>query len=226
MNKTLKWILIIVAILAVAFFGYKKIAADRDKGTVKVTTEKAAKRTIIETVNASGKIFPEVEVKISPDISGEVTELNVEEGDSVRRGQVLARIYADIYALQRDEAASRVNQSKATVDNGSAALDAVKANLNQAKQSYDRNKELFDQKVISKAELEQYETTYKTAQANYNAAQQNIKGLEAGVETARTGLTSANKNLGRTTLVAPMDGVISSLKIKKGERVAGNSFNV
>jgi len=195
MNKKLKWILIIVAVLALLFFGYKAIKGNGDKGTVKVTTEKAAKRTIIETVNASGKIYPEVEVKISPDISGEITELNVEEGDSVKRGQVLARIYADIYALQKDEAASRVNQSKATVDNSSAALEAVRANLNQAKQSYDRNKELFDQKVISKAELEQFETTYKTAQANYNAAQQNIKGLEAGVETAKTGFTSRKTNV-------------------------------
>lgn len=226
MNKTLKWVLIIIAALVVLFIGYKMMSGSGDADAIKVVTEKASKRTIVETVNASGKIYPEVEVKISPDISGEVTELNVEEGDSVRRGQVLARIYADIYALQRDEAASRVNQSKATVDNSSAALESLKANLDQAKQSYDRNKGLFDQKVISKAELEQFETTYKSAQANYNAARQNIRSLEAGVETARTGLTSANKNLGRTTLIAPMDGVISSLKVKKGERVAGNSFNV
>ncbi|HEX7844473.1 MAG TPA: efflux RND transporter periplasmic adaptor subunit [Chitinophagaceae bacterium] len=226
MNKTLKRILIGLGIVAALFIIVKMMNKGGDKGVIKVATEKAAKRTIIETVNAPGKIYPEVEVKISPDISGEITELNVAEGDSVKRGQVLARVYADIYALQRDEAASRVNQSRATVDNSSAALEALKANLDQAKQTYDRNKKLFDDKVISKAELEQFETTLKSAQANYNAAQQNIKSLEAGVETARTGLTSANKNLGRATLTAPMDGVISSLKIKKGERVAGNSFNI
>ena len=106
-----------------------------DKGGIKVSTEKATKRTIIETVNASGKIYPEVEVKISPDISGEITELNVEEGDSVKKGQVLARIYADIYALQRDEAASQVNQSQATVQTVKPQLEALKANLDQAKQS-------------------------------------------------------------------------------------------
>ena len=167
-----------------------------------------------------------MEVKISPDISGEVTELNVEEGDSVRKGQVLARIYADIYALQRDEAASRVNQSSATVDNSKAALEALKATLDQAQQTYDRNKTLFDDKVISKAELEQYETTLRSAQANYNAAQQNIRSLQASVQASQVGLNKANKDLSRTTLLAPMDGVISSLKIKKGERVAGNSFNV
>jgi HlyD family secretion protein len=192
----------------------------------KVAVEKTVKRTIVETVNASGKIYPEVEVKISPDISGEVTELNVAEGDSVRKGQVLARIYADIYALQRDAAASRVTQTNATVDNSTAALDALKATMESAQQNYDRNKKLFDDKVISKAELEQYETTLRSAKANYTAAQSNIRGLQATVRSSQTELTKANKDLSRTVLVAPMDGVISSLKIKKGERVAGNSFNI
>ncbi len=225
MNKTLKWILIIVGILGGLFALAKVFGGDGDK-TEKVAVEKAAKRTIIETVNASGKIYPEVEVKISPDISGQITELTVEEGDSVRKGQTLAKIYADIYALQRDEAASRVNQSAATVDNSKAAIEALKANLDLAQQSYDRNRTLFDQKVISKSELEQFETTLKSAQANYNAAQQNIRGLQAGVQSSQTGLSKANKDLSRTTIVAPMDGVISSLKVKKGESVAGNSFNV
>src|SRR6186713_531074 len=226
MNKKVKWILIILGVLIAILIIGKLMTGGGDKGGVKVSTEKAARRTITETVNASGKVYPEVEVKISPDISGEVVELNVEEGDSVKRGQVLARIFADIYALQRDEAASRVNQSAATVENSKASLEALQANLDQAKQAYDRNKKLYDDKVISRSEFEGFETTYKSAQANYNAAKQNIKGLEAGVQTAQTGLSSANKNLGRTTLVAPMNGVISSLSIKKGERVAGNSFSI
>ena len=225
MNKTVKWILIVLGAVIVLLIVGKVLMGRGDEG-IKVATEKAAKRTIIETVNASGKIYPEVEVKISPDISGEITELDVDEGDSVKKGQVLARIYADIYALQRDEAASRVSQSQSTVANSEAGLEALKANLDQAKQMYDRNKTLFDQKVISKAELENYETTYRSAQANYNAAQQNIKSLKAGVQTAQTGLSSANKNLDRTTLTAPMSGVISSLKVKKGERVSGNSFTL
>lgn len=225
MSKTVKRILFALLALIVLLVAYQLLAGKEDEG-VKVTTEKATRRTITETVNASGKIYPEVEVKISPDISGEVVELNVQEGDSVKRGQVLARIFADIYALQRDEAASRVNQSEAVVENSKAALESLKANLDLARQNYERNKKLFEDKVISRAELENYETTYKSALANYNAALQNIKGLQAGVQTAQTGLSSANKNLGRTTLVAPMNGVISSLSIKKGERVAGNSFSI
>ena len=224
MKKSLKWILIILGVLAVVFVA-AKILGGGDKGT-KVTSEKSAKRTIIETVTASGNIYPEVEVKISPDISGEITELNFEEGDSVRKGQVLARIFADIYALQRDDAASQVNRSQATVANSNAALEALKASLDQSKLAYDRNKTLFDQKIISQSELEQFETTYRSALANYNAARENIRSLQAGVQSSQTGLNKANKDLSRTVLTAPMDGVISSLKVKKGERVAGNSFNV
>ncbi len=224
MNKKLKWTLISVGVVAVGFIIVKNMTAGPK--TEKVAVEKAVKRTIVESVNASGKVYPEIEVKISPDIAGQITELNVEEGDSVKKGTVLARIYADIYALQRDEAASRVNQSVATVDNGKASLESLKSSLDFAKQTLDRNKQLYDQKVISKAELEQYESSYRSALANYNAAMQNIKGLQANVQSTQTGLNKANKDLSRTTIIAPMDGVISSLKVKKGESVAGSGFNV
>lgn len=224
MNKKLKWFLIIFGVLAILFL-LKTQMGSRDK-TTKVAVEKAAKRTIIETVNASGKVYPEIEVKISPDISGQITELFVEEGDTVKKGKVLARIYADIYALQRDEAAARVNQSKATVDNSKANLESLQSSLDLARQNYERNKTLYDQKVISKAELDVFENNVRMAQAAYNAALQNIRSLQAGVQSTQTGLSKASKDLGRTTIVAPMDGVISSLKVKKGESVAGSSFNV
>ena len=225
MNKTVKWILIVLGIVAVVFAGLKVLGNTNDK-SLKVTAEKSKRTTIIETVNASGKVYPEVEVKISSDVSGEVVELNVQEGDSVRRGQVLARIYADIYASQRDEAQARVSQSQATVANSQAGLEALKAQLDQAKTTYDRNKQLYDEKVISKAEFEQFETALRSAQSQYNAAQQNIRSLQANTQSVRTSLVAANKNLGRTIITAPMDGVVSSLSVKKGERVAGNSFSV
>lgn len=224
MNKKLKWTLITLGILLIAFVIGKKMTAGPQ--TEKVAVEKAVRRTIVESVNASGKVYPEIEVKISPDIAGQITELFVEEGDSVKKGKVLAHIYADIYALQRDEAASRVNQSVATVDNSKASLEALKASLDLAKQTLARNKILYDQKVISKAELEQFESSVRSAEANYNAAQQNIKGLQANVQSTQTGLSKANKDLSRATIIAPMDGVISSLKVKKGESVAGSGFNV
>lgn len=222
MNKTVKWVLISLGALIVILIGAKLLAGPKNDG-VKVTVEKVQSRTIVETVTASGKIYPEVEVKVSPDISGEIVELNVQEGDSVRRGQVLARIYADIYSSQRDEASARVLQSQATVANSSASLEALKAQLEQDRQTYNRNKQLFDEKVISQAEFEQFETKYRTSQAQYNAALQNIRSLQAGVQSAQTQLGAANKNLGRATLVAPMNGVISMLAVKKGERVVGTA---
>ena len=221
MNKKVKWILIGLGLI-VLLVGGKILAGSSDK-EVKVTAEKVARKTIIETVNASGKVYPEIEVKISSDVSGEITELNVQEGDSVTRGQLLARIYADIYASQRDEASARVAQSQATVANSRAALEALKAQLDQDRTVYNRNKDLYDQKVISKAEFEQYETKYRASQAQYNAALQNIRSLSAAVASAQTQLGAANKNLGRTTILAPMNGVISQLNVKKGERVVGTA---
>ena len=223
MNKTVKWILIILGILIALLIVGKLIAGKGDDG-VKVSTEKAAKRTIIETVNATGKVYPEVEVKISPDISGQITELNVQEGDSVKKGQVLARIYADIYATQRDQAAAAVNQQQAMTANSQSQLDALKATMDQAERTYNRQKQLLDDKVISKAEFEQSESGYLSAKANYNAAIQSIKGNQASIQSAQANLARANKDLSRTTLTAPLYGVISSLSVKNGERVAGNSF--
>ena len=223
MNKTVKWILIILGILIAMLVVGKLIAGKRDDG-VKVSTEKAAKRMIIETVNATGKVYPEVEVKISPDISGQITELNVQEGDSVKKGQVLARIYADIYATQRDQAAAAVNQQQAMTANSQSQLDALKATMDQAERTYNRQKQLLGDKVISKAEFEQSESGYLSAKANYQAAIQSIKGNQASIQSAQANLARANKDLSRTTLTAPMNGVISSLSVKNGERVAGNSF--
>jgi len=223
MNKTVKWILIILGILIAVLIVGKLIAGKGDAG-IKVSTEKATKRMIIETVNATGKVYPEVEVKISPDISGEITELNVLEGDSVKKGQVLARIYADIYATQRDQAAAAVNQQQAMTANSQSQMDALKASMDQAERTYNRQKQLLDDKVISKAEFEQAESAYLSAKANYNAALESIKGNKASIASAQANLSRANKDLSRTTLIAPMNGVISSLSVKKGERVAGNSF--
>lgn len=223
MTKTVKWILIILGILIAVLVVGKLIAGKGDDG-VKVSTEKATKRMIIETVNATGKIYPEVEVKISPDISGQITELNVQEGDSVKKGQVLARIYADIYATQRDQAAAAVNQQQAMTANSQSQLDALKATMDQAERTYNRQKQLLEDKVISKAEFEQAESAYLSAKANYNAAIEAIKGGKAGIVSAQANLARANKDLSRTTLTAPMNGVISSLSVKNGERVAGNSF--
>jgi HlyD family secretion protein len=226
MSKKLKWIIGILVILIVLLVVLSKAGVlGKDEG-IKITAEKAATRDITETVTATGKVFPEVEVKVSPDISGEIVELNVEEGDTVHRGQVLAKIYADIYASQRDEAAAVVAQSQAQVLNSKAQLGALKATLDQTESAYKRQKTLLDQKVISQSEFETAQQAYESAKANYQAAQSGIQANQANVQNAMAGLTRANKDVGRATITAPMDGVVSLLSVKKGERVAGNSFNI
>ncbi|MBL7768635.1 MAG: efflux RND transporter periplasmic adaptor subunit [Flavipsychrobacter sp.] len=223
MNKKLVWILVIVVILIIALFGLKQAGVIGGEEGIKVTTEKVAKRTIIETVNASGKVYPEVEVKVSSDISGEIVELMVEEGDSVRKGQVLAKIFADIYLTQRDQVAASVRQQQALVDNSQAQLEALQSALSQAEAQFRRQEQLMKEKVISRAEFEQAENSYNTARANYNAGLQTIRANQASVASTRANLESANKNLGRTTIQAPMNGVISLLAVKKGERVVGTA---
>ena len=226
MSKKLKWIIIILVIVVVALIALSKSGAFGGDEGLKVTAEKAATRNITEIVTASGKVFPEIEVKVSPDISGEIVELNVQEGDTVKRGQVLAKIYADIYASQRDMAAADVSRSEALVSNANAQLDALKATLDQAESAYNRQKTLLDQKVISQSEFEQAQQAYLSAKANYTAAQQNINANRAAVQSSVANLNKASKDVSRTTLTAPMDGVISLMSVKKGERVAGNSFNI
>ncbi|MEP6597385.1 MAG: efflux RND transporter periplasmic adaptor subunit [Ginsengibacter sp.] len=224
MSKKLKWVIISLVVLIILLVVLKKTGVlGKEEGT-KITAEKVVRRSIVETVNASGKIYPEIEVKMSPDISGEIVELNVEEGDSVKRGQVLARIYGDIYATQRDQAAAIVSQQQAQVANASASIGAMQATLDQAKKSYDMQKELYDEKVISANEFNTADAAYKSALANFNAAKQGIVGNQAGVQSARAALSKANKDISRATLVAPMDGVISLLNVKKGERVVGSSM--
>lgn len=216
----------IIAILVISIVGYFLYANSNKQEGTKVSAAQVTVGTITETVTASGKIFPEVEVKVSPDISGEIVELNINEGDTVKKGQVVAKIYADIYASQRDQANAGVLQAKAQVANSKAQLGSLQATLNQAKNAFNRQKKLLEDKVISQQEFEQAEQAFLSAQATYNAALEGIIANNASVKSAVAGLQRADKDVTRATLVAPMDGVISLLNVKKGERVSGNSFTL
>lgn len=218
-KKTIWWIiggLVLLIVILIALSGGK------DEG-IKVAVETATTRTITETVNGTGKVYPEVEVKVSPDISGEVVDLTVAEGDTVKKGQVVARIYADIYASERDQASAGVSQMQAQVANARAQLGALKATLDQAENHYNRQKALLADKVISKLEFEQSEQAYKAAKANYEAALQGIRANEASVRSAMASLNRASKDVARATIIAPMTGVVSLLNVKKGERVVGTA---
>jgi HlyD family secretion protein len=216
-KKRLVWILVIaiVAVILVLI-----LRANKKEG-MKVAIDKAAEKNIIEVVSASGKIYPETEVKVSSDVSGEITDLPVLEGDSVTKGQVLVKIYADVYGSVRDKANASLSQAQAQQANVSASLNAYKARLEQNKAAYERNKELLAQKVVSRSEFETAEGTYRSALADYNAAAELVNSNRFAVQNAKAGLKEANTNLQRTTISSPMNGVVSLLPVKKGERVVG-----
>ncbi len=223
MNKKIIWLLVGLAALVILLVGLKKAGViGKEKGE-EVTSEKVQLRTITESVNASGKVYPEVEVKVSPDISGEIVSLFVEEGDKVTKGQILAKIYADIYASQKDQVTASVNQVKAQYENVKSALSGLKTAYENTKSTNDRYKKLFAEKIVSRAEYEQTEQAYRTAESAYFGAQESIKSSAAQIQGVRAQLARAEKDLARTTIVSPMDGIVSLMNVKKGERVVGTA---
>jgi HlyD family secretion protein len=216
-KKTLFWTLGILLLVVIIIMALK---AGKKEG-IKVAVDDAATKNIVEVVSASGKIYPETEVKVSSDVSGEIIELPVLEGDSVQKGQVLVRIYADVYGSVKDKATASLSQAQAQLANTSASLNAYKARLEQNKAAYERNKELLAQKVVSRSEFETAEGTYRAALADYNAAVELVNSNRFAVQNAKAGLTEANTNLRRTTISSPMNGVVSLLPVKRGERVVG-----
>ena len=223
MNKKLIWVLVGLAAVIILLVGLKKAGVIGKEQGEEVTSEKVQLRTITESVNASGKVYPEVEVKVSPDISGEIVNLFVEEGDKVTKGQVLAKIYADIYASQKDQATASVNQFKAQYENVKASLTGLKTSYENTKATYERYKKLLADKIVSRSEFEQTEQAYRAAESSYNSALQAIKSGEAQIQGVRAQLSRAEKDLARTTITAPMDGIVSSMSVKKGERVVGTA---
>lgn len=223
MKKRTIWILAIVIVaIAGLIIAKKKGLIGKDEG-LQVATEKVTLRTIVETVNASGRIYPEVEVKVSSDVSGEITELSLVEGDSVKRGQVIARIYADILGTQQQQAAAIVSQQEYQVANVEAQIAGLESAVDVAQANYDRQRKLLAEKVISQSEFEQADNQLRGARANLNAAMRNKSSTLAAVRSAQASLQRASKDVSRTTIVAPMDGIVTLLNVKKGERVVGTA---
>jgi HlyD family secretion protein len=209
----------LVILLAVG----KKLGWYGSSGIEKIATEKAEKRTIIETVSASGKIQPEVEVKISPDVSGEVVELYVKEGDKVKKGDLLAKINPDIYVSNLDRMVATLNAQKASQSNAKSRLAQVRAQFINAESTFKRNETLFAQGVISQSEYDAAKAAYEVAKEEVSAAEESFKAAQYTVYSYQASVKEASDNLKKTSIFAPVDGTISSLSIEKGERVVGTS---
>jgi HlyD family secretion protein len=222
-NKVFRYLVIIMVVLVLFAIIGKKAGWIGQGVSTEVITEKVAKRTIIETVSASGKIQPEVEVKISPDVSGQIIELRVKEGDQVKKGDLLCKINPDLYLSNLDKMAAAVNTSKANLANSRARLTQIKAQFVNSEASYNRNKKLFEEKAISQAEYDASKAAYESAKADVEAAEQTVNASEYNVKNAEASLTEANDNLRRTSIYAPVDGKVSKLNVENGERVVGTS---
>lgn len=184
---------------------------------------KASRSTIIEKVSASGKIQPEVEVKLSPDVSGEIVSLNVAEGDSVVAGQELLKIRPDNYVSLLARAEAQMNATKANMEQSKAVLAQSEARLSKAKIDYDRNAKLHKDKVISDADFDQFVSAYTVAKQDLEAAKANVNAANYNVKSSQATLKEAKTNLTKTTIYAPQSGIISKLNVELGERVVGTS---
>ncbi|MBP7166121.1 MAG: efflux RND transporter periplasmic adaptor subunit [Bacteroidia bacterium] len=210
----------LIIILAIA----KKSGVIGSGTETKVSSEKVTKRDIVETVSANGKVQPEVELKIAADVSGEITELYVKEGDVVKKGTLLCRINPEVYASSFDRSEAAVNTSKANFQNSKSRLSQALSQFEQTELSFNRSKKLYDDKVISPAEFESAKSAYEVAKAEIDAARQSVSAANFNVASAEAGLKEAKENLNRTSIYAPVDGTVSKLSKEKGERVVGTNM--
>ncbi len=206
-KKLLRYSLIAVVILIVLAVVGKKAGWFGKEEAILVAVEKAKRRDIIETITANGKVQPETEVIISPDVSGEIVDLRVKEGDMVNLGQLLARIKPEVYISARDRSLAALNSSK-------ARYSQAEAQYIQKELDYNRNKKLWEQQAISEAVYETALSAYHIAKAELDAAKYSVKSAEAA-------LSESQENLIKTSIYAPMTGTVSMLLVEKGERVVG-----
>ncbi|HLC83133.1 MAG TPA: efflux RND transporter periplasmic adaptor subunit [Bacteroidia bacterium] len=218
--KKIIWIIVSGLALIIFVVMLKNCSGDK---SVKVAVEKAAKRNIMESVSANGKIQPEVEVKISSDVSGEIVELFVKEGDQVKKGDLLCKINPLIYESNSSRMVATLNGAKANVSNSKARLEQIKAAFINIEASFNRNKKLFDQGAISQSDFDAAKASYEGAKADVKGAEDNVDASEYNVKSTEASLKEANDNLAKTNIYSPVNGTVSKLNKEKGERVVGTA---
>ena len=223
MNKTLRNVLIGVGVLIVLAVVGNKMGWIGKSKTTQVAITQASQKDIIETVSASGKIQPEIEVKLSPEVSGEIVELTVKEGDLVKKGQLLCKIKPDILVSGYERTVASYNAQKATVASAQQQIVQAEANLKNIEARFKRNQTLYKDKVISAAEFDAVQAEYQTAKSNLESAKQSLIGAKFGLAQSGAGVKEASDNLARTNIYAPVDGIVSKLNVEKGERVVGTA---
>lgn len=221
----LKTILIILGIILVIIAGGVYTGVIGGDKREMVSAEKAANRKVIETVTASGKIQPETEVKLSSEVSGEVTELLVKEGDVVKKGQLLVKVRPDVLKSGYDRAVASYSSQRASVAAAAQMLKQNEANFANEEVTYKRNVELFNRKVISASEFDAAKTAYSTSKTNLGRAKEDLNAAKYNLEQSGANVQEASANLAKATIFAPVDGVISKLSVELGDRILGTIQN-
>ncbi|HRY33217.1 MAG TPA: efflux RND transporter periplasmic adaptor subunit [Bacteroidales bacterium] len=222
-KKIIRLIILLVIVLIIIMAIGRKKGWFGDTDQTRVSIETVSKRDLIESVSANGRIQPETEVKVTPDISGEITELFVKEGDQVKTGDILAKVNPEIYRSNLDQATASLNTQRANEANMKARHSQVQAQFLNAKSGFERSEKLYKQQAISTAEYDNAKATYESARAEVEAAEQSIRAASFTVKSAEAILNEARENFSKTTIYAPVDGTISKLSVEKGERVSGTS---
>lgn len=216
------WYILLVIILLIAAGAYYKSTKSNNK-TTKVAVQAAKKRTIVEKVYSSGKLFPATELEITSVISGTIVELYIKEGDQVKKGQLLAKVDPEalVSVVERAEAAAA--GAAAQLASTKAQKKQLEAQFENTELVYNRNKQLYEDGVISKAEFETAEASYKAALANLETASENIRAAQFSVQSSRATVREQKNNLSQTKIYAPINGVVSTLYKKQGEQVVGTA---
>lgn len=189
-----------------------------------VSTDTVQARDIVERVSASGKIQPEIEVKITAEVNGQIIDLPVKEGDVVEKGDLLVQLNPDIYEAALLRAEASLNSARSNLASARAQVAQGKANQFATAKAFERAQSLLASKVISQAEFDQNEASYLTANASLTSAEESVRSAEFAIRSGEASLQEARDNLSRTTLVAPQAGVVTALSKEVGESVQGNGF--
>jgi len=222
-NKLIYILLGIIALLAVGLIVGRQAGWIGGEKPLEVQIGKVGKKDIVEKVSASGVVQPETEVKMSPDVAGEIIELNVNEGDSVNVGDLLVKIRPDNFISALDRAQANLNQQMANLAQSRASLKRAEAQFNRSNLNYNRNLSLYEDKVISDADFEQINADFLTGENDLEVAKQSVIASEFIVKSAQASVDEAAENLRLTNVYSPTDGIVSNLLVEKGERVVGTA---
>ncbi|MBL7970018.1 MAG: efflux RND transporter periplasmic adaptor subunit [Prolixibacteraceae bacterium] len=209
-NKLLPFGVALLVVIIIVLVAGKKMGWFGKEFQINVATKIVESKTITELITANGKVQPETEVKISPDVSGEIIDLQIQEGDEVKKGQLLLVIKPDIYIQS-------YNRAQASLSSSQARLAQAEARLIESEMAYKRSGSLFKQEAIPVSD-------YETAQASFKVAQAEVKAAQFAVKSAEASVAEAQEQLVKTKIYAPMDGTVSRLNVEKGERVVGTNM--